>query len=201
MPKADKAFVELKQFLTMPPVMMAPQTGKTLLIYIAATNRVVSTAILVEREEAGHTYKVQHPIYFISEVLNESKARYTQVQKWLYAILIMSRKLRHYFKIYQVAVVTEYPLGDILHNKEANGRIIKWVVELDTYSIDFRGRQTIKSQVLVDFIAKWTDMQAHVSADRPEHWVMYFNGSLHLDGVGVGIFFISPSGDHIRYVL
>ena len=57
--------------------MMSPQAGETLLIYIAATNRVVSTAILVEREEAGHTYKVQHPIYFISEVLNEYKARYT----------------------------------------------------------------------------------------------------------------------------
>ena len=47
--------------------------------------------------------------------------------------------LRHYFETYQVAVVAEYPLGDILRNKEANGRIIKWVVELDTYSIDFRG--------------------------------------------------------------
>jgi len=77
----------------------------------------------------------------------------------------MSRKLRHYFETYQVAVVTEYPLGDILHNKEANGRIIKWVVEFGTYSIDFRGRQTIKSQVLADFIAEWTDMQAPISAN------------------------------------
>ena len=90
-------------------------------------------------------------------------------------------------------MVTEYPLGDILCNKEANGRIIKWVVKLDTYSIDFRGRQTIKSQVLADFIAEWTDMQAPISVDRPEHWVMYFDGSLNLGGAGTGIFFISPS--------
>ena len=87
----------------------------------------------------------------------------------MYAILIMSGKLRHYFETSQVVVVTEYLLGDILCNKEANGRIMKWVVELDTYSIDFRGHQTIKSQVLTDFIAKWTNMQAPVSADRPEH--------------------------------
>jgi len=59
----------------------------------------------------------------------------------------------------------------------------------------------IKSLVLTDFIAEWTDMQAPVSADRPKHWVMYFDGSLNLDGAGVGIFFISPSGDHLRYVL
>ena len=59
----------------------------------------------------------------------------------------------------------------------------------------------IKSQVLVDFIAEWTDMQAPVSADRPKHWVMYFDGYLNLDGAGAGIFFISPSRDHLRYVL
>ena len=76
MPEADKAFAKLKQFLTMPPVMMAPQAGETLLIYIAATNRVVSTAIVVVQEEAGYAYKVQCPVYFISEVLNDSKARY-----------------------------------------------------------------------------------------------------------------------------
>ena len=56
--------------------MTASQKDKTLLIYIVATNWVVSTAIVVEREEARHAYKVQHPVYFICEVLNESKTRY-----------------------------------------------------------------------------------------------------------------------------
>ena len=98
-------------------------------------------------------------------------------------------------------MVTEYTLGDILRNKEANGHIIKWVVELGTYSIDFRERQMIKSQVLADFIAEWTNMQAPILADRPKHWVMYFDGSLNLDNARAGIFFISPSGDHLRYVL
>jgi hypothetical protein len=68
--EVDTTFAELKQFLTSPLVLMAPKEGKTLLLYIAATNRVVSTAIIVEREEVGHVYKVQRPIYFISEVLN-----------------------------------------------------------------------------------------------------------------------------------
>ena len=57
----------------------------------------------------------------------------------------MSCKLHHYFEYYKIVVVTEFPLGDILRNKVANGCIIKWVVELGTYSIEFRSRPTIKS--------------------------------------------------------
>ena len=66
-------------------------------------------------------------------------------------------------------MVTEFPLGDILCNKEANGHIIKWVVELSTYSIEFRSRPMIKSQALADFIAKWTEIQEPITATCPEH--------------------------------
>jgi hypothetical protein len=74
--EADTTFLELKQFLTSPLVLTMPKEGETLLLYIVATNRVVSTAIVIEHEEVGHVYKVQRPVYFISEVLNESKTHY-----------------------------------------------------------------------------------------------------------------------------
>ena len=181
--------------------MTVPWPDETLLIYIAATSRVVSTAIMVEREEAGHAYKVQRLVYFISEVLNEPKTCHPQVQKLLYAVLITSRKLRHYFEYYKIAVVTEFPLGDIHHNKEANGRIIKWAIELSTYSIEFRSRPTIKSQALADFIADWTEIQEPIAATCPKHWVMYFDSTLNINGAGVGIMFITPTKDKLRYVL
>jgi hypothetical protein len=92
-PKADQALAQDKDFLSKPPVLTAPRKNEQLLLYLAATSHVVSTAIVVERQEDGHAYLVQRPVYFVSEVLSESKACYQPVQKLLYAVLITSRKL------------------------------------------------------------------------------------------------------------
>ncbi|XP_066316349.1 uncharacterized protein [Miscanthus floridulus] len=98
-------------------------------------------------------------------------------------------------------MVTKFPLRDILRNKEANGHIFKWAIELGTYSIEFRSRPTIKSQALTDFIAEWTEIQEPITATCPEHWVMYFDGALNINGASAGILFITPTKDKLRYVL
>jgi ribonuclease HI len=60
---------------------------------------------------------------------------------------------------------------------------------------------TIKSQALVDFIVEWTNMNTSIFDSSPEHWTMYFDGSLNIDGAGAGVYFISPSKDRLSYVL
>ena len=74
--KGQEALDTVKQLLTKAPILVPPIEGEPLLLYITATTQVVSTALVVEREEEGHALKVQRPIYFISEVLSDSKTRY-----------------------------------------------------------------------------------------------------------------------------
>ena len=75
-PQADATFAELKALLSTQPVLAAPITKEPLLLYIAATGQVVSTILTVEREGEGKAYKVQRPVYYVSEVLTPSKQRY-----------------------------------------------------------------------------------------------------------------------------
>ena len=57
--KADEAFQKLKEYLSTSPILTRPEKHEPLLLYIVATTMVVSTAIVVERAEEGHVYKVQ----------------------------------------------------------------------------------------------------------------------------------------------
>ena len=178
-----------------------PQPNEDLLLNIAATDRVVSTVLVVERDEPGHLYKVQRPVYFISEVLNESKTRYPQIQKLIYAILITLRKLNNYFDGHWILVTTIFPLGDILRNKDTNDRIVKWAMELCPFSLDFQSRTTVKSQALVNFIMEWTDLNTPPSLEVFDNWLMFFDGSLNTNEASAGILFISPNKDKLRYIL
>jgi hypothetical protein len=192
--EAERAFQEMKQYLTSLPVLVAPDPGETLFLYLAATAEVISMVLVTERSEhlsqgapadppagegcpasttpttgptsegparsqpeetpsdlgsggspaqaegsspAGRVRTVQKPVYYVSEVLHEAKARYPEMHKLLYTILIASRKLRHYFQAHKIVVVTSYPLRAILHNSNATGNIAKWAAELAGFQLDF----------------------------------------------------------------
>jgi hypothetical protein len=138
----------------------------------------------VEWEELGHVYKVQRPVYYISKVLSNYETRYNQVQKLLYAILIMKRKLLHYFESHLICVVTSFGLGEIVGNHLTTGRITKWALELMGFDITYVPQTAIKSQALEDFVAEWTKTQQPPPPNpiTQEHWSMYFDGSFTLNG-------------------
>jgi hypothetical protein len=117
---------------------------------------VVSTSIVVEWGEPDTNRKIQYPVYFVSEVLSNSKSWYFHIMKLTYTLVITSRKLSHYFQAHRIEVHTSSTLGKILNNWEATDKIDKWAIELSMYDIVYKPRTTLKTQALSDFMGKWT---------------------------------------------
>ena len=144
--QANAAFSDLKKMLTTAPILASLLPKEPMLLYIAATNRVVSVVVVVEREENGKT--LQRPVYYLSEVISASKQNYPHYQKMTYGLYMAAKKLKHYFQEHQITMVCSTPVSEILGNKDASGRVGKWAIELAPYTPKFKRRDAIKSQAL-----------------------------------------------------
>jgi hypothetical protein len=94
-PAQQKTFEDLKKYLIHLTILTPPSSGALLLLYVAASHAAVSAALVQEKQD--EQAKKQVPIYFISEVQSPSKRNYIELEKVMYAVLMASRKLRHYF--------------------------------------------------------------------------------------------------------
>jgi hypothetical protein len=191
-PAQQKAFEELKQYLIDLTTLTPPAQGAPLLLYVAVSHSAVSAALVQEKLEGQ--IKKQAPVYFVSEVLSLSKKNYIELEKVLYAMLMASRKLRHYFQAYHIIFPSSQPLKDIMRNREATGRIGKWAAEPNEFSIDYVHRSSIQSQALADFTADWTPGAQEEEANKDaEAWTVFCDGSWGTFGVGAAAVLVAPS--------
>jgi ribonuclease HI len=190
-PSSTKGFRRVKTILDRLDNSNPTIAGAPLLLYVVASHSVVSAALVQEKQDGQ--VKKQALVYFVSEVLSLSKKNYTELEKALYAVLMASRKLRHYFQAYHIIVPSSQPLKDIMRNREATGRIRKWVTELNEFSIDYVHMSSIQSQTLADFIADWTPgAQEEVTKDA-EAWTVFCDGSWGTFDVGAAAVLVAPS--------
>ena len=82
---------------------------------------------------------------FLSQILAESKTRYPHIQKILYGVYLAKKKLVHYFDAHPITVVTSFPLGEIINNRDVTRRIAKWALEHMAYGITYEPCTSIKS--------------------------------------------------------
>ncbi|XP_073129366.1 uncharacterized protein [Henckelia pumila] len=190
--ECQQAFDELKVHRTSPPLLVKPNEGDTLLIYLAISAEAVS-AVLVS--EVGREHK---PVYYISRTLHGAELRYTKIEKLALALVTAARKLRSYFQSHPIIVLTNHPLKQIISSPEASGRMVKWAVELSQYGIEYRPRPAIKAQILADFLVEITVTQEESSTQT---WMVYVDGSSTSTGSGAGIVVESPQGDKFQYAI
>ena len=144
---------------------------------------------------------VQLPVYFVSSLLQGARSRSSGMQKFIFRLIMASRKLCHYFQALDIMVVTRFPLQRILRNPEATGRIVEWALELSTFGLKFESTSMIQSSALAEFIAEWTptpDEEVTETVipgkESPQEWIMYFDGVFTYKVYGLTCFLLPPSG-------
>ena len=78
------------------------------------------------------------------------------LEKMVLVLVHATRKLPHYFQTHTVWVLTKYPFQLLLRRSDFTRRIVKWGTKLGTFDIRYKPRNSIKGQVLADFVAEFT---------------------------------------------
>ncbi|XP_056862280.1 uncharacterized protein LOC130509965 [Raphanus sativus] len=190
--KCEDAFVQLKQYLTTPPVLAKPDVGDVLSLYIAVSSAAVSSVLI--KEDRGE----QRPIFYTSRRMTGPETRYPTLEKLALAVVDSARKLRPYFQSHSIEVLTDQPLRTVLQNPNRAGRLTKWAIELSELDITYKCRTAAKSQVLADFLVELTPNLAQDLDIPSPNWILHVDGSSTSKGSGAGVQLQSPTGELIR---
>ena len=150
MDECQKAFDDLKKYLSSPSLLSPSMPGEELYLYIAVSQAAVSAALV--RDEGGS----QRPVYFISRAFRGAEERYPRMEKLAFALITAARKLKPYFQAHTIVVLTDQPLKRAMSSPEAAERMALWAIELSEFDVQYRLRTAVKGQIVADFIAEYT---------------------------------------------
>ena len=89
------------------------------------------------------------------------------MEKLAFTLVTATRKLKPYFQAHTVIILIDKPLQRVMSNPEAAGRMALWAIELSEFDIQYHPRTAIKSQVVIDFIAEFTNIECQEAGDYP----------------------------------
>ncbi|XP_048613404.1 uncharacterized protein LOC125587236 [Brassica napus] len=169
--KCEEAFIQLKHYLTTPPILAKPDVSDVLSLYVAVSQAAVSCVLI--KEDRGK----QKPIFYTSRRMTGPETRYPTLEKMALAVVEAARKLRPYFQSHSVEVLTDQPLRTILQNTNRSGRLTKWAIELGELDITYKNRTAAKSQVLEDFLIELApELEQDLTLPNP-NWTLHVDGS------------------------
>nr|KYP46166.1 Retrovirus-related Pol polyprotein from transposon opus [Cajanus cajan] len=193
----QKAFDEIKAYLVHPPVLAPLSKGKQLKLYISANDSTIA-GMLAQDDDNG----IERIIYYLSRMLVGAEISYTHLEKLCLSLYVACTKLKYYLRPCDVVIfcrsnVIKYMLCKlVLHS-----RIGKWALALTEYSLTFEPLKAIKGQVIADFLADHSKETKEINYLTTKAWELFFDGSKHELGTGIGLLIISPEGIPTRISL
>ncbi|KAI5335174.1 hypothetical protein L3X38_025307 [Prunus dulcis] len=187
--ECDKAFQDLKNYMSKAPLLSKPLPGEILYLYLSISSTAVSS-VLIRKPE-----KVELPIFYVSKALQSAELRYPPFEQLALALVVSARRLRPYFQAHGIKVLTNQPLRQVLQKPEISGRLIKWAIELREFDIQFSTPEVVTETGLpVELEVEHFDTSTPV-------WGLHVDGSANQQGCGAGLVLTTPGGLKIEYAL
>ena len=184
----------IKQYLTELPILVNPEAGNTLYLYLEVSKVSISATLFKENEN-----QKQRPIFFVSKSLFEPETRYTRLKQAAPALCVAVKKLHPYFQAYPIIVLTNLPLRSTIHKLDLSGRMVRWAIKLSEFSIQYKPRLALKGQLLADFLTEIP--QRDVDPDNTGWWTLNVDGASRKMRAGVGLQLKAPIGERIEQAI
>ncbi|XP_075636948.1 uncharacterized protein LOC142609239 [Castanea sativa] len=192
--ECQKAFEDLKVYLSAPPLLSPSMSGEELFLYLAVSLAAISAALIREED------KVQRLVYFISRALRGVEERYPQMEKLAFALVTAAWKLKPYFQVHTINVLTDKPLRRAMSSPEAVRRMALWAIELSEFDIRYQPRAAVKGPILEDFIVEFTIIKDQGAEETPM-WRVHTDGSSNKHAGGAGVVLHTPEGDKVECMI
>ncbi|XP_059639717.1 uncharacterized protein LOC132282110 [Cornus florida] len=169
------ALTALKEYMENLPILLAPEPGEKLFLYLGVSTMATS-GVLISCAEGK-----QYPVFYVSKTMTEAERRYLKAERVILSLVHAKRKLRI-----------------ILHKLDLSGRMTKWPIEL--FDITYEPRTAVKGQVVADFLLECDseDMEEDLCDCL---WKLFVDGSSNQMGAGTGSKLQTPEGTSLSQAL
>ena len=184
---------EIKSYLVSPPVLIPPQQGKPLRLYLSTDGMVIGSTLIQEFEEK------ERVIYYLSRRLIDAETRYSTIEKLCLCLYFSCIKLRHYLLSAECTVICKDDVVRyMLSMPIMSGRIGKWILALSEFNLRYESVKAVKGQIMADLVTQHCGV---VETLEIVPWTLFFDGSTCDRGAGIGIVLISPQGRKYEFFL
>ena len=142
------AFNKLKDALVSAPIIQAPDWSLPFELMCDASDFAVG-AVLGQRKSSTPSV-----VYYASKTMNDAQRNYTTTEKEMLAIVFALEKFRPYLLGGTTTVFTDHSaLKHLLSKKEAKQRLIRWVLLLQEFKLEFKDKKGVEN-VVADHLSR-----------------------------------------------
>jgi hypothetical protein len=135
----QEAFDLIRKYLSLAPVLKAPQVGVHFRLYIAAEDKVIGVVL------TQVTGRKEHVVTYLSRRLVDAKTRYTFIEKLCLCLFYACTKCRCYLLSSHCTFPSQTDvIKYILENPIMSGRIGKWAYALIEYDLAYESLKSMK---------------------------------------------------------